>query len=223
MKKSIAAVAAFGALGLGLSVASPVSAHSDDRATEHETDHQVTPTPSQTLAEILLSDSAGDDANGFDGNGKDFDIVTQAVLLYPDLVAAVSNPDLELTVFLPNDGAFRKLVKDLTGQRLQSESEVFAAVAELGLDTVKTVLTYHIIVGSAIDYDTARQSDSAVLTTLQGGTFTVDVRGRRCRSVRLIDNDPDDRDPMVVSPNVGGEATNGFAHGIDRVLRPINL
>ena len=50
MKKSIAALATFGVLGLGLSVASPVSAHSDDRATEHETDHEVTPTPSQTLA-----------------------------------------------------------------------------------------------------------------------------------------------------------------------------
>lgn len=223
MKKRIAALAAFGALGLGLSVASPASAHSDDRETEHETDHEATPPPSQTLAEILLSDSAGDDANGFDKNSKDFDIVTQAVLLYPDLVAAVSNPDLKLTVFLPNDGAFRKLVKDLTGQRLRSESEIFAAVAGLGLDTVKTVLTYHIIAGSAIDYATARQSDGAVLTTLQGGTLTVDVRGGWCRSVRLIDNDPDARDPMVVSPNVGGEATNGFAHGIDRVLRPINL
>ena len=219
MKKSIAALAALGALGLSLSVASPASAHSDDHGTKHGT----TPPPSQTLAQILLSDSAGDDANGFDDNWKDFDIVTQAVLLYPDLVAAASNPDLKLTVFLPTDGAFRKLVKDLTGQRLRSESEVFAAVAGLGLDTVKTVLTYHIIVGSAIDYRTARHSDGAVLTTLQGGTLTVDAGGPWCRSVRLIDNDPDARDPIVVLPNVGGEATNGFAHGIDRVLRPIDL
>jgi len=100
---------------------------------EHATEHEATPPPSQTLAQILLSDSAGDDASGFDKNWKDFDIVTQAVLLYPDLVAAASNPDLKLTVFLPNDGAFRKLVKDLTGQQLRSESEVFAAVAGLGL------------------------------------------------------------------------------------------
>jgi uncharacterized surface protein with fasciclin (FAS1) repeats len=219
MKKSIAALAAVGALGVSLIMASPVSAHNDD----HGNDHEVPKPPSQTLAQILLSDSSEDDANGFDKNPKDFDIVTQAVLLYPDLVAAASNPDLKLTVFLPNDGAFRKLVKDLTGRRLRSESEIFAAVAGLGLDTVKTVLTYHIIAGSAIDYDTARQSDGAVLTTLQGGTFTVDVHGRRHREVRLIDNDPDARNPRVVSPNVGGEATNGFAHGIDRVLRPVDL
>jgi uncharacterized surface protein with fasciclin (FAS1) repeats len=181
-------------------------------------------TPSRTLAETLLSDSAKDDADGFDHRWYDFDIVTQALLLYPDLVAAASNPDLDLTVFLPNDLAFRKLVQDLTGQRLGTEAEVFGAVAGLGLDTVKTVLTYHIIVGSAIDYRTARKSDGAVLTTLQSGTLTVDVRGHRWWPiVRLVDNDPDDRDAIVVWPNVGGEATNGFAHGIDRVLRPIDL
>ena len=212
MKSKVKAVAWIAAIGIGLGVSSPVSAHGNDD------------TPNQTLAEILLSDSAKDDAEGFDRRWHDFDIVTQAVLLYPDLVAAASNPDLDLTVFLPNDQAFRKLVQDLTGQRLRTESEVFGAVAGLGLETVKTVLTYHILLGSAIDYRTARQSDGAVLTTLQGGTFTVDVRGHRWnRIVRLVDNDPDDRDAKVVWPNVGGQATNGFAHGVDRVLRPIDL
>jgi uncharacterized surface protein with fasciclin (FAS1) repeats len=212
MKNRVKAVAWIATIGIGLGVTAPVSAHGKDDAA------------SRTLAEILLSDSAKDGADGFDHRWYDFDIVTQAVLLYPDLVAAASNPDLDLTVFLPNDQAFRKLVQDLTGQRLGTESEVFGAVAGLGLDTVKTVLTYHIIVGSAIDYRTARQSDGAVLTTLQGGSFTVDVRGHRWWPfVRLVDNDPDDRDATVVWPNVGGEATNGFAHGIDRVLRPIDL
>jgi uncharacterized surface protein with fasciclin (FAS1) repeats len=212
MKNRVKAVAWIATIGIGLAVTSPVSAHGN-----------ASP-PSRTLAEILLSDSAKDDADGFDHRWYDFDIVTQAVLLYPDLVAAVSNPDLDLTVFLPNDQAFRKLVQDLTGQRLNTESEVFGAVASLGLDTVKTVLTYHIIVGSAIDYGTALHSDGAALTTLQGGTFTVDVRGHRWwRTVQLVDNDPDDRDATIVWPNVGGEATNGFAHGIDRVLRPIDL
>jgi uncharacterized surface protein with fasciclin (FAS1) repeats len=219
MKKSIAVLAAIGAIGLGLSVAAPVSAGDDD----HEMEHESPAPPSQSLAEILLSDSAGDDAQGFDHNWKDYDIVTQAVLLFPDLVAAASNPDLDITVFLPNDKAFRTLVKDLTGQRLRSEADVFGAVAGLGVDTVKTVLTYHIIVGAAIDYDTALQSNGAALTTLQGGTFTVKVRGKWCPTIRLIDNDPDARDPRVIDPNIGGEATNGFAHGIDRVLRPIDL
>jgi uncharacterized surface protein with fasciclin (FAS1) repeats len=212
MKNRVKGVAWIAAIGIGLGVTSPVMAHGNDEA------------PTRTIAEILLSDSAKDDAEGFDHRWNDFDIVTQAVLLFPDLVSAASNPDLDLTVFLPNDRAFRKLVQDLTGQRLNTESEVFGAVAGLGLDTVKTVLTYHIIVGSAIDYRSARQSDGAALTTLQGGTLTVDVRGHHWnRIVKLVDNDPDDRNATVVWPNVGGEATNGFAHGIDRVLRPIDL
>jgi uncharacterized surface protein with fasciclin (FAS1) repeats len=212
MKNRVKAVAWIAAIGIGLGVTSPAMAHGNDESPDH------------TLAETLLSDSAKDDAEGFDHRWNDFDIVTQAVLLFPDLVAAASNPDLDLTAFLPNDRAFRKLVQDLTGQRLNTESEVFGAVAGLGLDTVKTVLTYHIIVGSAIDYRSARQSDGAVLTTLQGGTLTVDVRGHRWSGiVKLVDNDPDDRNATVVWPNVGGQATNGFAHGIDRVLRPIDL
>jgi hypothetical protein len=43
------------------------------------------------------------------------------------------------------------------------------------------------------------------------------------RSVTLIDLDPNARNPVVVQANVGGEALNGFAHGIDRVLRPVDL
>ena len=176
-----------------------------------------------TLAEILLSDSAKDDAEGFDRRHWDYDIVTQAALLFPDLVAAASNPDAELTVFLPNDAAFKRLVKEITGTWPNTEAETFAAVASLGTDTVLAVLQYH-IVPSAISYRDAKMADGAVLPTLlDGSSLTVDVRGRWWKYVQLVDADGDDRDPFVVDPNVGGRASNGFAHGIDRVLRPIDL
>ncbi|MGD9705731.1 MAG: fasciclin domain-containing protein [Acidimicrobiia bacterium] len=177
----------------------------------------------QTLADILLADSSRDDADGFDHRSRDYDIVTQAVLLFPDLVDAASNSDAELTVFLPNDRAFRELVKDITGEWIRSEADVFAAVASLGTDTVKNVLLYHIVPGS-ISYRDAKGSDGAVLgTLLEGSSIEVDVNGRRSKTVTLIDADADDRDPRVVQGNVGGAATNGYAHGIDRVLRPIDL
>ena len=41
--------------------------------------------------------------------------------------------------------------------------------------------------------------------------------------VKIIDGDKDDRNPTVVRPNLGGEASNGFAHGINRVLRPFDI
>jgi uncharacterized surface protein with fasciclin (FAS1) repeats len=172
-----------------------------------------------TLADILLSDSKWDDANGFDHQSWDFDIVTQAVLAFPDLTAAASAADSNLTVFLPNDQAFRRLVKSLTGTWMRSEQDVFNAVVGLGLDTVKTVLTYHILAGAQIDFATALQSDGAVLTMLSGQTLEVDVR--RHWKVVLKDNDPDFRDPRVIWPDI--RATNGIAHGIDRVLLPVNL
>jgi uncharacterized surface protein with fasciclin (FAS1) repeats len=179
---------------------------------------------SPTLADILLSDSAKDGPDGFDHRWHDYDIVTQAVLLFPDLVAAASDPAAQLTVFLPNDRAFQKLVKDVTGTRPRTEADVFAAVASLGTETVRTVLTYHIVPAS-IPFSAAKQSDGAVLgTLLEGATIEVDVKGRgRWCSIKLIDVDTNDRDPRVVQADIGGAAANGYAHGIDRVLRPIDL
>jgi uncharacterized surface protein with fasciclin (FAS1) repeats len=178
--------------------------------------------PDRTIADILLADSKSDGADGFDRRFWDYDIVTQAVLLFPDLVEAASDPDAELTVFLPNDLAFRRLVHELTGQWLRAEADVFDAVASLGVDTVKNVLLYHIVPAS-ISYRAALQSDGAALTTLLGADVVVDVRGRLWKTVRLVDLDVDDRDAVVVRPNYGRQASNGYAHGINRVLRPIDL
>lgn len=175
-------------------------------------------TSNLSLAQILLSDSKKDAANGFDRNPNDFDIVTQALLLFPDLVDAASNPG-DYTVFLPTDYAFRLLVKDITGTKVFKESDVFAAVASLGTDTVKTVLTYHIVPGARVDYRAATKSDGAALKTLQGNSITVDVQGKN--RVVLMDGDPDLRDPRVIIPNI--KASNGIAHGINRVLIPVDL
>ena len=176
-----------------------------------------------TLAAVLLADSPKDDAAGFDRRWFDYDIVTQAVLLFPDLVAAASDPTAQLTVFLPNDLAFRRLVADLTGSWPRAEAAAFAAVAALGVDTVRTVLTYHIVAGPPISYRDALRSDGATLSTLQGGTLTVDVGRFFLAYVQLVDNDPSASDPIVIQPQVGGRLANGYAHGIDSVLRPLDL
>ena len=202
-KKSLLATA--GALALGLAAVAPASAD--------------TPPP-PTLAEVLLSDSAGDDAGGFDGNWNDYDIVTQAVLLFPDLVAAASDPSASLTAFLPTDQAFRVLVENLTNAWPNTEEGVFDIVASLGLPTVKTVLTYH-LVGAKVDAATALTLGGQRVATLQGGTFKVNVRFGTI--IKLIDRDPDAKNAAVIAPNIGGEASNGFAHGVSLVLRPVDL
>jgi uncharacterized surface protein with fasciclin (FAS1) repeats len=199
------------AAAVGVTVAVPATASANH------------PEPDRTLADILLADSAKDDAEGFDRRWWDYDIVTQAVLLFPDLVEAASDPGADLTVFLPNDQAFRLLVKDITGDWVRNEADVFEAVASLGTDTVKNVLLYH-IVPTSISYRDALRSDGATLgTLLDGASIEVDVKGRWFKRVKLIDADTDDRDAIVVWGNVGGAASNGYAHGISSVLRPIDL
>jgi uncharacterized surface protein with fasciclin (FAS1) repeats len=173
---------------------------------------------SPTLAQILLADRVLDDANGFDRFSLDFDIVTQAVLAFPDLTEAVSNRGSNLTVFLPTDGAFRATYQALTGQYISGEKALFDAyVSALGLPAIKEVLTYHLISGARISYSTAVASDGAQLTTVNGQTIEVDVTGSWIKRVTLIDKAPT-RDPMVIVPNV--RAANGIAHAIDRVLIP---
>ncbi len=182
-----------------------------------------------TLKDILVSDSAKDNADGFDRRWWDYDIVTQALIaVAPDLVEAADDPDAALTTFLPRDSAFRLLVWELTGEWMRKEADVFAAVASLPTETVRAILEYH-IVPAKISYSDALRSDGAELATLSplevsDGTIEVDVkRFWRWRYVKLIDNDTNDRDARVVKPDIGGEASNGFAHGINRVMRPIDL
>ncbi|MFW2333272.1 fasciclin domain-containing protein, partial [Ilumatobacter sp.] len=112
---------------------------------------------------------------------------------------------------------------DITGERPRTEVDTFAAVASLGVDTVETVLAHHIVTDARISFEAAPGADGAVLTTLQGGPVEVDVKGRRHQRVKLIDTDTDDRNPRVIAGDWGGEAVNGYAHGINRVLRPVDL
>lgn len=169
------------------------------------------------------------DGNQFDRNRHDYDILTEAVVAVlaakPDsAVGVLTQGDVALTTFAPTDQAFRALVHDLTGESVQKEADVFAAVAGLGIDTVETVLLYHVVPGATITKKDALKADHVALTTaltVSGAptTVTVDVRGGK---VVLKDNDRDDRDPRVVAFNINGGNVQ-IAHGINRVLRPIDL
>lgn len=184
-----------------------------------------TPAPKPTLAEVLLSDSAHDDANGFDRTWKDFDIVTQAVLAFDDLTAAALDPAASLTAFLPTDKAFWLFYWELTGKKAQSEKEIFDALATN--PALKSILMYH-IVPSKIPASAAVRANKAVLPTLlTDATITVRVKHghhhKKAPTITLKDLDTNDENAKVVATDIGGEASNGYAHGIDRVLRPLDL
>lgn len=178
----------------------------------------------QSLATVLTSDK-----NTFDRNSGDFDVVTEAVLAVlaakPDSpVGVLASPTTKLTAFVPTDRAFLRLASDLTGSPVHSERKAFGTVAGLGIDTVETVLLYHVVPGAKINSKTALQANGAALTTAQGGKIGVVVKkGPR---IILADRDANSRNPRVIlgltDINKGG-ANRQIAHGIDRVLRPVDL
>jgi uncharacterized surface protein with fasciclin (FAS1) repeats len=173
----------------------------------------------RSLATVLAADG-----NKFDRNWGDFDIVDRAVLTVlkakpSSPVAVLADGSKKLTAFIPTDRAFRALVKDLTGDRLNGEKAVFQAVKSLGVDTVEAVLLYHVVPGARITAAKALQADGAKLTTALGSTIKVDVKKG---SVRLIDKDRDDANPKVVIVDIN-KKNKQIAHGINRVLRPVDL
>ncbi|SNT49398.1 Uncaracterized surface protein containing fasciclin (FAS1) repeats [Asanoa hainanensis] len=177
----------------------------------------------RSLAAVLTADTSG-----FDRNGGDYDILTAAVLAVLEAkpasaVGVLTDGSTALTAFIPNDRAFQTLVADLQhAKRLPSERASFTAVAGLGIDTVEAVLLYHVVPGATITRKAALKADGAVLTTAAGSTIKVDVYGWWWKRVRLVDTNRTDRDPRVVRFDVN-KGNRQIAHGIDRVLRPIDL
>lgn len=213
-KRALAALGIAAAAATALAVPS-ASAQSDSK--------------SLTIADVLLADDKGSgQANVLDRNWRDYDLVTAAVLAVGanDLVPAAANKDAALTVLAPNDQAFRLLARDLTKRPMHTEQQVLDALlaVEAGAPgTIKTVLTYH-IVPAKLGPTQVLNSDNAQVTTLGGGTFAVDVINKRVAFVQFVDGDPNARNPFLNKVNVGGgELANGYIHGIDRVLRPIDL
>jgi len=207
-KRTVAIAAA--AIVTSALAAAPADAHGKTR-----------PLGTRSLAAVLTADTGG-----FDRNGSDYDILTAAVLAVLDAkpssaVGVLTDGGTALTAFVPNDRAFQTLVADLRhSRRLPGERAAFTAVAGLGIDTVEAVLLYHVVPGATITRKAALKADGAALTTAAGSTVQVDVYW--FARVRLVDADRNDRDPRVNRFDVN-KGNRQIAHGIDRVLRPIDL
>jgi hypothetical protein len=204
------AVALATMLATVLATALPASAHTGSHSSG-----------TRSLAELLAKDGGG-----FDTNWSDYDILDNAVgavlTAKPNSpVAVLADGNVPLTAFLPTDRAFRRLAHSLTGKWYRSEEKVFTKLAgTLGVDTIENVLLYHVVPGATITYRQALKSNGAVLqTALSRATIKVKVR---CWVVALKDNDPNAGNPIVVRPNLN-EGNKQIGHGINRVLRPVDL
>ena len=161
----------------------------------------------RSLVQVLTSDG-----NHFDKNKRDYDIVTEAALAVvkakpSSAVGVLADGSVKATAFIPNDQAFRLLVKDLTGKTFKSEKRVFKRLVKIaGVDTVEQVLLYHVVPGARINSKKALNADRAELTTAQGAT--IKVRVTKKPAIVLVDKDRNDRNPGgPVRPRTGDEAT----------------
>lgn len=171
----------------------------------------------------------GADGQELDNNWGDFDIIEAAVLTVagakPETpLLALTDGKKRLTAFAPTDKAFRKLVADLTGTAPTSEkATVDAILATYDVDTIESVLLYHVVAGKTLDSKKVVAAAKArqKITMANGAKIRVKLMKGR---VVLVDKDKDDRDaraiPKLLDLNKGNRQ---IAHGINRVLRPIDL
>ena len=110
------------------------------------------------------------------------------------LDGALSNPDLDLTLFAPTDDAFDALPDGVLDDLLADPTGALA-----------NVLLYHVTVGSALSTDLM---DGMEIVTAQGETVTVSINGGDV----MINN------AMVTTADI--ETANGVVHVIDAVLVP---
>lgn len=179
----------------------------------------------RSLAAVLAADGSG-----FDHNWNDFDILDNAVhavlAAHPSSpVAVLADGNVRLTAFLPTDRAFRRLAHDLTGKWYQTESATFGALASAaGVSTIESVLLYHVVPGATLPAWKVLLSDGANLTTALGPTVRIDLRWHPKPAIVLVDKDPDAVNPRVILTALDiNKGNKQIAHGIDEVLRPVNL
>jgi hypothetical protein len=166
-----------------------------------------------------------------DGNWYDFDIINGVVGAIlganpaSQLALAADPNSPKLTVFLPNDRAFQVLAADLLGWKywFANESQVAAALlGAIDIATLEAVVLYHVHVGY-IDSATALSVPrNTPVPMAAGGEIKVQPI-RWLKTAILVDNDPNDLNPTLVRSKLDIVASNGIAHGISLVLRPVDL
>ena len=135
-----------------------------------------------------------------------------------DLIAALKG-DGPFTVFAPTDAAFQALYDAVGDQDQDNDADINDLVAAVGLETIATVLQYHVYSGRVFSTDIPNVLDgneSVTLTPLAGGTWDLnsDLTITPADAALSVGLD----DAAIVGTDI--LATNGVIHTIDQVILP---
>jgi uncharacterized surface protein with fasciclin (FAS1) repeats len=138
-------------------------------------------------------------------NSKDHTTLVAAVQA-AGLVETLQGPG-PFTVFAPTNAAFAKLPAGTVETLVKPENK----------GTLTTVLTYHVVAGRITSADIAKKikagKGKAKLTTVQGGTLTAQMVGKK-----LVLTDAKGGKSTVTIANV--MQSNGVIHVVDTVVMP---
>ena len=129
--------------------------------------------------------------------GSDDFTTLETFLNATGLLEVLDDPDLDATVFAPDDEAFGNVDADTAAKLLTPE----------WVEHTRCLLTYHVVPGVVL---AENLSDGQVVTTLQGENFTIALPPPR---IVAIASDAD-----ITAVDV--PASNGVIHVIDNVLLP---
>ena len=220
MSRSIRAAARTGLmLGLAAAVLLPMTASAESPAPSGTAPVNTAPATTSPATPTTIAGLLAPSATSFNRDNNDFNIAAHLVLQYPQLVKAAASPGT-LTVFLPADYAFRRLVREVTGKVVVNEAKLLEAVKRLPGLQFDQLIRYHVVKGARLTFAMARKADGASVTTVLGVPFKVQAP-KGSNRVTLDDQAPKRRNPRVVRAD--WQASNGVIHVIDAVLLPVQI
>ncbi len=152
----------------------------------------------RNLAEIVVAAATATE-------GAEFTTLLAAVQAADEAVlAALSNPEAELTVFAPTDAAFAALVAALGQEAFNGILADKAALTD--------ILLYHVVDGIVGSDDVAK------LLADNNGEITVEMLNGKSTTVKLMDGAIMIDNAKIIITDI--DASNGIIHVIDAVIVP---